>query len=491
VTIDDTARQHVLVRWWSRRTLHARLSLLVTGAVAAAVVTLAVMAWLAVAEIQHHQIQSALTADANAIAAQPDQWLTTSAPLPDPNGQRDDGHHRPHQLGPRWQILDAHATVISETASPLPVTAAARQVATGQRKPVEEQVIIDGDSYLMLTVPTTTTGGAVQVAINQDPATNTLTLFALLLAAGCALGIAGAALLGRTVARAGLAPVQRLTEAVEDVAVTMDLNHPIPVRGVDEIARLGRSVNTMLGAIDTARRAQRTLVEDAGHELRTPLTSIRTNIELLVAVERQPELAHRLPPEERAKLLRDLEAQVGELTALTTELVELAREETTREEIEPVELTDVVTAAINRVRIRAPRLTFTTDLQPVTVEGRPGELERMVVNVLDNAAKWSPPDATVHTELRADGPGWWQVVVTDTGPGIDEADRPYVFDRFYRATAARAMPGSGLGLAIVAQTVTQHGGTVTVEPHTPHGTVITIRLPDALSSVAAVTPGPR
>src|SRR5207244_7351335 len=100
----------------------------------------------------------------------------------------------------------------------------------------------------------------------------------------------GAALLGRTVARAGLVPVDRLTEAVEDVAVTMDLTRPITLTGVDEIARLGRSVNTLLAAIDTARRAQRTLVEDAGHELRTPLTSIRTNIELLLAVERQPEL---------------------------------------------------------------------------------------------------------------------------------------------------------------------------------------------------------
>jgi two-component system sensor histidine kinase MprB len=291
------------------------------------------------------------------------------------------------------------------------------------------------------------------------------------------VGIAGAALLGRAVARAGLVPVQRLTQAVEDVAVTMDLNQPIPVHGVDEIARLGQSVNSMLGAIDASKRAQRTLVEDAGHELRTPLTSIRTNIALLLAVERQPELAHRLPPEERVKLLRDLDAQVTELAALTTELVELAREETTREAVEPVELTEVIEAAINRVRIRALGLTFTTDLQPVTVQGRPGELERMVLNVLDNAAKWSPPGTTVHTELRSDGPAWYRIAVTDNGPGIDEADRPHVFDRFYRAAAARSMPGSGLGLAIVAQTAAQHGGTVTAEPRNPHGTVITIRLP--------------
>jgi two-component system sensor histidine kinase MprB len=446
----------VVMRWWRRRTLRTRLSLLVTAAVAAAVFVVATLAFAAVSEIQYHQIESQLNTDAQTIAAQPDQWPSVAAGLPGtvpdagPRGQ-DDDHHRRHDLGPRWQILDAGAGVVSQSTSPLPITAGARQVAAGQSRRVQEQVTLDGDSYLMLTVPASG-GGAVQVAINQDPATRTLTVFGLLMVAGCVLGIAGAALLGRTVARTGLVPVQQLTEAVEDVAVTMDLNRPVPVHGVDEIARLGRSVNTLLAAIDTARQAQRTLVEDASHELRTPLTSIRTNIELLIAVERQPELAHRLPPEERANLLRDLDAQVGELAALTTELVELAREETTREPIEPVELTEIVDAAIDRVRIRAPGTTFTIDLTPVTVHGRPGELERMLVNVLDNAAKWSPTGSTVHTELHNGGHGWCRLSVTDTGPGIDEADRPHVFDRFYRASTARGMPGSGLGLAIVAQT---------------------------------------
>ncbi len=464
----------VLGQWWRRRTLHVRLSLLVTGAVAVAVFALAALAWTAVAEIQHRQTESQLNTDAQAIAAQPDQWTTVTARPP--GGQLGDDDHGPHDLGPTWQILDPTGTIVSQSTNPLPVTTAARQVAAGRAMPVEEEVTIGPDRYLMLTVPARG-GGAVQVAINQDPAHHTLTQFGLLLLVGCVVGTAGAAALGRAVARAGLSPVQRLTGAVEQVAITMDLTHPIPVNGVDEIARLGASVNTMLTAIDTARRAQRTLVEDAGHELRTPLTSIRTNIELLVAVERQPELAYRLPPEDRARLLRDLEAQVRELATLTTELVELAREETTREEPETVEFTDVIDAALNRIRTRAPGLTFTIDRQPVTVYGRPAELERMVLNVLDNAAKWSPPSAAVDTRLAIDGPDWCQLSITDTGPGIDDSDRPHVFDRFYRATTARAMPGSGLGLAIVAQTATQHGGTVTVAPRTPHGTVVTIRLP--------------
>lgn len=468
------------VRRWHRLTLHARLSLLVTGAVAVAVVTVAVGAWIAVAEIQHHQQESQLRTDADVIAAQPDQWSTV---LPGGSGTvpvHDDERH--HNVGPRWQVLDAAGTVTGRSAGALPVTDGARRIATaaarpkGRRDQVQETVTVDGDRFLMLTVPARG-GGAVQVALNQDPTEDALALFGMLLAIGCVLGVAGAALLGRSVARAGLAPVQQLTDAVEEVAVTMDLDHPIPVRGVDEIARLGRSVNTMLGAIDAARRAQRTLVEDAGHELRTPLTSLRTNIELLIAVERQPELAHRLPPEERTKLLGDLDAQIAELATLTTELVELARDETTREQSEPVELSDVVDAAIDRVRIRAPGVTFTAELEPITVDGRPGELERMVLNVLDNAAKWSPPGAVVSTELRNEGPDHCLLTVTDTGPGIDEADRPHVFERFYRAPSARGRPGSGLGLAIVAQTAIQHGGTVTATPSDPHGTVITVRLP--------------
>ncbi len=270
----------------------------------------------------------------------------------------------------------------------------------------------------------------------------------------------------------------------------MDLNHPIPVHGVDEIARLGRSVNTMLTAIDTARRAQRTLVEDAGHELRTPLTSIRTNIELLLAVERQPELAHRLPPEDRAKLLRDLDAQVGELATLTTELVELAREETTRE--------DDRAGRPDRRRHRRdrpgphPRARPHLRHRPATGD-RAGPARRAGTDGRQRARQRrqvEPPGATVHTALRADGTG---LVPADASPTPDPASTKPTGPTSSTASTgprrARALPGSGLGLAIVAQTATQHGGTVTAEPIAPHGTVITIRLPCAPAPVPAVPAG--
>ncbi|GAA4610479.1 hypothetical protein GCM10023107_97050 [Actinoplanes octamycinicus] len=349
------------VRWWRARTLHARLSLLVAVAVGAAMVAVAGGAWVAVREIQRHQVAQELTSDAAAIAANPQQWLATESSRSrelwgggehgDGDGGRGPGRGgRPHgEIGPCWQILDATGTPSGGSRTTLPVTDTAKQIAAGSsRQPAQETITLGPDDYLMLTVPLSG-GGAVQVGMDSDPSERVLAAFALLLALGCAAGIAGAAFLGRTVARAGLAPVERLTSAVEDVAVTQDLDHPIDVHGVDEIARLGRSVNAMLAAIEASRRAQRTLVEDAGHELRTPLTSIRTNVELLLELERRPELAHRLPPEERAKLLADLDAQVRELATLTTELVELSREEATRETAEPVDLADVVAAAVARV----------------------------------------------------------------------------------------------------------------------------------------------
>jgi two-component system sensor histidine kinase MprB len=450
-------------RWWRGLTLHDRLSLLVAGAVAAAVLVVSAGAWITVREIQKDKISAELLSDARTIADNPWRWMAAQGSRPAPDSK---------EIGPCWQILDPAGAVVGGSATRLPVTEASVRIATSGHPETREKITIGPGDYQMLTVPIAG-GGAVQVGIDPHPDERVLALFALLLAVGCAAGIAGAALLGRTVARAGLAPVDRLTEAVEDVAVTMDLTRPVDVTGTDEIARLGRSVNAMLAAIDASRQAQRALVEDAGHELRTPLTSIRTNVELLMAVERRPELAHRLPPEERVKLLADLDAQVRELATLTTELVELSREEGSRELIEQVEYAEVVTAAINRVRIRAPGLTFDTDLTPVTVLGRPGELERMVVNVLDNAAKWSPPGGVVTTRLT----GARVLTVADHGPGIAPEDLPHVFDRFYRAPAARSMPGSGLGLAIVAQTAEQHGGRVSAGPNDPHGTVVTIALP--------------
>ena len=143
-----------------------------------------------------------------------------------------------------------------------------------------------------------------------------------------------------------------------------------------------------------------------------------------------------------------------EFTSLIGDLVALARDETFATPV-PLDFRDVVNAALNRVRRRAFGLNFDVELNPFYVVGDSDMLERALTNLLDNAVKWSPPGGTVRVQLEGD-----RLRVADEGPGIAEADLPFVFDRFYRADTARNTPGTGLGLSIVAQTISQHGGWV-------------------------------
>jgi two-component system, OmpR family, sensor histidine kinase MprB len=307
-------------------------------------------------------------------------------------------------------------------------------------------------------------GTAVQLArplTEVDQSLERLGILLLLTALG---GIALAAVLGLAVSSAALQPVTRLTKTAERVSETGDLSERIDVTGRDELSRLAASFNTMLAALEESTRAQRQLVADASHELRTPLTSLRTNIEVLAG-------DHALPPGERERLLSDVIEQLEEMTTLISELIELARTEQQAAVPEVVRLDLLAAEAVERVRRNRPGVEFDTTLERSVVRGVPGTIERAIGNLLDNAAKWSPPGAPVEVDVR-DG----RVVVRDHGPGIADEDLPYVFDRFYRARAARGMPGSGLGLAIVRQVAESHGGDVVAERTPGGGTQMTLNL---------------
>lgn len=280
------------------------------------------------------------------------------------------------------------------------------------------------------------------------------------------VGVAVAAIAGGMVARAGLRPVGRLTQAAERVARTDDLR-PIPVFGSDELARLTEAFNMMLQALTESRERQARLVSDAGHELRTPLTSLRTNVELLMAS--QAPGAPRLPEEEMAGLRADVIAQIEELSTLVGDLVDLTRDEAGGVVYETVDIAEVVDRSLERVRRRRNDIEFDVNVVGWQVYGDAAGLARAVLNLLDNAAKWSPPGGRVGVRLAQTDPVHAELVVSDQGPGIPEAERRLVFERFYRSTAARAMPGSGLGLAIVKQVVLKHGGALRVEDTVPGG----------------------
>jgi two-component system sensor histidine kinase MprB len=275
-------------------------------------------------------------------------------------------------------------------------------------------------------------------------------------------GIALAVLLSRLATRTAVRPVTELTDAAEHVATTRDLTRRIQTTGEDELSRLATAFNTMLGELEKSQRAQRQLVADASHELRTPLTSLRTNLEVL---------ARGGPPDQsdREALRADLVSQLEELTALVGDLVELARDDgTTQPCVEDVRLDRLVAAAVERARRHTPGVCFETALEPALVAAVPARLDRAIANLLDNAAKWS-----TRVEVRNQG---GELTVRDHGPGIPEHDRAHIFDRFYRADAARGLPGSGLGLAIVRQVAESHGGTVTAEAADGGGALLRLRL---------------
>ena len=281
-------------------------------------------------------------------------------------------------------------------------------------------------------------------------------------------GVAGvilAAIVGAAVARSSLAPMRNLALAVEQISRTEDLQ-PIEITASGDIALLADAFNAMLRSLATSRDRQQRLIADASHELRTPLTSLRTNIDLLAA----DASTGMLSPEDRMAILSDVKAQLEEFTALIGDLVQLAREE--RVAPERIDFRNVVNGAVDRARRRAHGLAFDVELDPFYVIGESDTLERAVTNLLDNAVKWSPPGGTVRVQLEGD-----RLRVADQGPGIAEADLPYVFDRFYRSDTARNTPGTGLGLSIVAQAVSMHGGWVKAGRSAQGGAEFTIQLP--------------
>ena len=307
---------------------------------------------------------------------------------------------------------------------------------------------------------------AIQIARPLAEVDATLARLAVVLAGISLAGVGLAAILGFLVTRTAARPVRRLTETAEHVTATGDLAARIESTGDDEVGRLAASFNRMLEALERSVTAQRQLVADASHELRTPLTSLRTNIEVL---GRGAELS----PGDRESLRRDVLAQLDEMTALITDLVDLARDgQAPPARVDEVRLDHVVLAAVERTRRRAPAVRFSTDLDPSVVSGATDRLDRAVGNLLDNAVKWSPLGGAVEVTVHAG-----TVTVRDHGPGIDPEDLPFVFDRFYRSRAARGLPGSGLGLAIVRQVAQAHGGSATASNAPDGGAVMRLTLP--------------
>jgi two-component system sensor histidine kinase MprB len=386
---------------------------------------------------------------------------------------------RPGAEKPVVQVITATGTVAplqGPSRAPLiPRDSRALSLAKSGGSSYFSDVHVSGDHLRVLTVGLPH-AGAVQIGRSLNEVDNVLSRLRLILAGIFALGIALAVLLGRLVAGAALWPVRRLTETAEHVAETQDLARRIAIGGQDELGRLAVSFNAMLdalersmSALDESTRAQRQLVADASHELRTPITSLRANIEIL-------QQSDVMPAAERERMLADIVEQLEELTALVNDLIELARGDEPRSDIEDVRLDEIVAGAIERARRHTPEAGLEAKLAPTLVEGVPARLDRAVNNLIDNAIKFSPAGSPVEISLL-DG----VLTVRDHGPGIAPDDLPHIFDRFYRGSHARALPGSGLGLAIVRQVAEAHGGSISAQLAAGGGTVMRLRVPVAVS----------
>jgi two-component system sensor histidine kinase MprB len=353
----------------------------------------------------------------------------------------------------------------SATGTSLPATAAVHEVASGKVHESVRDQTVHGMHWRVLTTrgPDGTT---LQIGKPLTEVDDTLGRLRWILLAVTVGGVGLASGLGVGVSRAATRPLGRLTAAAERVTATGELHHRIDAQRDDEPGRLAASFNAMLGALESSRDAQRQLVADASHELRTPLTSIRANVELL-------ERAGDMAPADRAQILGSVRGQLEDLTVLVGDLVDLARPgERAHEPPEELRLDRLVEDAVQRARRHAPATAFAVTTQPCVVSGSRARLARAVGNLLDNAVKWSPPGAPVEVSVNGGA-----VTVRDHGPGIAEDDLPHVFDRFYRAPAARGLPGSGLGLAIVKHVADAHGGTVAAEPAPGGGTRLRVALP--------------
>ncbi len=463
-------------------TLRTRIAAVASLSVALAVLAAAIGLYVAVSSELHGQIDSSLQARAHTLSAH----ARNGGPRPSgggPPGGAPGGAFGGHAPGgaPGAGEAEGNAEGFPNNVEPEPFGAASGYVQFispqgevfvpgGQGSAPSKIALTAGDraiaergsgasltdrnvagTQLRVLTLGTTAGGAVMVAQPLTQVNNELSNVLLILALIGAGGVVLAALLGALVARTALAPIARFTERTEQLSGSLDLSHRLEVEGRDELARLAESFNGTLDALERSLQAQRHLIADASHELRTPISSLRANIQILAEAE-------RLSPEEQASLRADIVAELDELTALVGDVVELARGGASDGSVDDVRLDEVVRDTVASARRRADRhdeIGFELALEPTIVRGQADRIGRAVSNLVDNARKWSPAGTSIEIALQNG-----VLSVRDHGPGFQEADLPFVFDRFYRARDARKLPGSGLGLAIVRQAAEACGGFV-------------------------------
>jgi len=315
----------------------------------------------------------------------------------------------------------------------------------------------------------------IQVGMSLESVVETRHRFLLVMAAVLPLAVLLAGSGGWLLARRALWPVDQMTAAARRISAE-HLDERVRTTGTgDELDRLAATLNAMLGRLDVTFRQMRQFSADASHELQTPLTILQGELEVALR-------APRTPDDYRRVLTSALE-ESGRMARLVEGLLLLSRADAgvLRMDHQAIDLARLVAEVCEHSQGLAQARGVTLGrgpLPPVTMQGDPQHLRRLIVNLLDNGLKYTPADGCVTLTLHQDG-AWAVLRVADTGIGLAPEEQEHIFQRFYRAPAAvaRGEEGSGLGLCIARAIVEAHGGYVQVESTEGHGSLFTVRLP--------------
>jgi two-component system, OmpR family, sensor histidine kinase MprB len=447
--------------------LRSRFAALAAAAVVAAVVTASFLAWFLARDAMLAEIDDRLNAQAQLTTRIVEQVEAGTRPPPALLSAI-----QPVPIGVQLVTADG------DTRSPvvgaginLPADDALASALSQQSPEVNTTTsLAHGERWRVVTMPLRD-GGAIRVARSLGEFDAALWHLGVRLAILATAGgiIAGSAAF--LVASRGLRPVAELTAAADRVARTKDLGSRFTAVGHHEIARLAQAVNHMLEELEDAKTRQRELVEEVGHEVRTPLTSVRANVDILDALERRaPEVQHQ----ERPAVIEELRTACDSLSRLTTEVIELAGGDQPDEEMVEVDVDVLLHEAICQARLGTSAIDIHVDgTSGGVVIAYATALQRAVANLIRNALLWSPSGESVLVTIirRAET---LEFRVADRGPGVADAEKSYIFDRFYRGSSRSAPPGSGLGLAIVKHTAQAHHGGVHVEDRPGGGSIFSL-----------------
>lgn len=315
--------------------------------------------------------------------------------------------------------------------------------------------------------------GVLEVGVTDDDVEETLQTLRLIMLVGYPITLAIAAAGGLWLAGRVLSPIDDVTKmarriSAEDLSQRLELDLPD-----DEVGRLARTFDEMIARLDEAFRRQRQFTADASHELRTPLTVIKGQVDVALSQPRDGE-GYR-------EVLRSVNGEVDRLNRMVGSLLTLARADAGQSILaaDRVNLGELVGDAVEQVRALAERKGLRIRVEPgpqIDLEGDEDLLLQLVLNLLDNAIKFTPAGGDVTAGWRMEG-DWAELWVRDTGTGIAEDQRERVFDRFHRVDSARGGGGAGLGLSICRWITEAHGGSIGVEGAVGQGTTVRVRLP--------------